>query len=334
MTSAALKMVSGSPAPRRSRFSPPNVAAPVRAGGTTPTPRSTPVKVAVELEWDGDAEALRRLRLPDGSLLTLNDQQFYELRESIHAADLSSRKAVVAEGRYKAHSPEKFGLALGALNFHADRPCWVNPETPNAGIVSYNSRDETWNLTVVELGVDALKFPVASAAWNDPTGIADLCAMTSDPAGTQLLASLMYPAEIGEHAVALTAQRQWDDLKATTEMQMSLPKARARKHTNSASDFGAYLKFSGVAVERAALGITLKKNLLPEEIIVGVQVHSLWKVSPQAEELRIGRLSWLRDAMEGGRIALHVVEHEDKVYVTRNPQFLRNCLSLGVLRHL
>ena len=295
-----------------------------------PTPSTQgQAEVVVGLQWDGDGDAVRRLRLPDGAVLTLTDGQFDALRGSVERSSKDHCVQLAMAERRKFSTPEVHGLALLNSALLGHRMCWQVPSLPNGPVIAFNDTQQAWDLTVLELGRNAFSFPLVSVPWDDVQGMKDLAAMAHDPDSALMLAALAFPAELAAASLALAQQREWDELKTATQVLVSLVKSRANKFLVQGDTLGGSLVYKQVGVRRRTLGLSAADGTYGEAVGAGVEVM-LFHAQPMSAML----IRWVREAMVGGRIALSVVQHGERVFVTRNTEFLMTALTNNTLLSL
>ena len=294
------------------------------AGGVPALP---PV-VGVELEWDGDAGATRHLRLPDGTLVTLTHEQFVSLEESIPKASYDHCGSLAREQRRAFLTPGAHGLTLLTTVVVDYKQCWQVPSLPNGPVIAYADNVDAWQLTVMELGQYAFTTPLGTVAWNDAEGLKDLCLLAHNPEAALTLAALTYPHELAEASIHLAWQFQWDEVLRTSQMLLSLVKGRASRFVSAGNPVEVGLRFKQVGVRRKSLKLSEPPRGFNDVALIGAEV-----ILPKGKRFTREVISWIEKAMAGGRTELSVVEHGGRVFITRNPALLMDCLGKDILEH-
>ena len=290
------------------------------------------LRVAVELEWAGGSSVLRHLRLPDGSLFTLSQEQFTDLKQSIKNASYDDCLGFAREARRTFATPAAHGFVEVLRADLGNTLCWVHPSTPQGPAIWCNNYAQVWLLVLPDFGRRALDLPLERAEWGDAAAVAQLCALAADPDSLRVLASLQFPQEMAEAVLVAAGDQQWSAVRLASQMQTSLVTRRMKRREAKDGTVALNLLFRPVGVTRLDLGIAAWHGGPREPIVIGVE---LYQPHPERQAVEVTfesvTLAWLKDAMAGGRIAVTVVERDGKVYVTRNADLFSDCIDRGLL---
>ena len=292
---------------------------------TTPPDRSS-FSLAVELEWMGRDVSHRRLRLPDGTLLTLTDEQFKVLSTSVTAASDDGCWLHARLARRNSTQPSAHGFVMRPRAEFEGKDCWQHLDFPDGPAIWCDEESEVWCLSLPELA--GLFVTLARADWGDAAGVADLCALAGDPEGLRTLACLEFPHEMAEAARLTEGDRQWEAVQAASVLDSSLVTEAVRLHAPNRPAGSLTFRFSALLVDRESLGVTERPDATLFPFTIALVATRFDPHNPHDEAaLEPHDVQWLTHVVYASVPDLAVFERDGQVYVARNPAFVLDCLA-------